>query len=519
MLSGLEGQGNIGKPLAHGRRAQGGGDRSDAESASTHGPERQRHHHQRPTICVGRGAGGQDPGAPGSAAACRSARWRAQLGAVLQPHRQIAAAADVERARRVPEFGSSGTTATPCSGGEVRLRVCLRKLSFIGPSGLGRGRTGAGRATERARGYGTGCRGAPGPRSPRDRDFAPALLGDARFGEVTRPRAPRRPGRNARRLHPAVNPGYALLRAGPEEQGRCDEEAEAGRPRGADRGGAARRRRRAPIPPPCPARCRRSSIDPRAEADLFAMPRHRRRRPAPPLELAEAGRSRRRPPRLLDAPVAAHPGLGGLRADRAALAMLAGDARTALARARGRRRARLRRARRWPPTRSSPRSPPTRRFAGARRAAPARRRRPPAPVPAPVDGGAALVSGANTAWDPAAERLVAALRLPRRAPTRRCCRRGRRIAAYDLLREHWRARPRRRQLGRSLRQPRPRPLGARPRGASRSSTPVRYAPAARAADLDYGLQRPAPLRPPDLRQLLDRGDRRARSGAACRGSP
>ena len=139
---------------------------------------------------------------------------------------------------------------------------------------------------------------------------------------------------------------------------------------------------------------------------------------------------------ILDALVARHPGLGALHADRAALALLAGDpgsARAALLAAADAG---------FPDLAALLAEPLFAPLAGdpalaARAADPPP---PPAPVPAPVTmtvtGGRAPVSGANTAWNPVEERLEprfafpeapAAPVLPRQRPA---------TAAYDLLAEH-----------------------------------------------------------------------------------
>ena len=106
---------------------------------------------------------------------------------------------------------------------------------------------------------------------------------------------------------------------------------------------------------------------------------------------------------VFDGLIAAHPGLGLLRVNRAAVAMLAGDPDAALVQlqaaaadghpglADGRRRPAVRAARRRPGL--------------AALVARARGRRAPAPAPAPVTGGAARVGAGNTAWNPATERL------------------------------------------------------------------------------------------------------------------
>ena len=125
-------------------------------------------------------------------------------------------------------------------------------------------------------------------------------------------------------------------------------------------------------------------------------------------------------------------------------------------------------------------------LAGDAAAGGARRRRARPPVPAPVRGGLAPVDAGNTAWNPATERLEPRFAFPAEPDGP-----GAAAGRGQRRREHpGRAlapRPRRRQPRRPLRQPRPRPLAARSGRRIRSSAFVAYAEAARAADLDYGL--------------------------------
>ena len=81
-----------------------------------------------------------------------------------------------------------------------------------------------------------------------------------------------------------------------------------------------------PLPRPLPVL---AAIDPRAEADLFAMPAIAEASRAA-AELAQAG-DPAAAAGLLDAVIADHPDLGAVRAMRAGVAMLAGDPATALA--------------------------------------------------------------------------------------------------------------------------------------------------------------------------------------------
>jgi YD repeat-containing protein len=227
-----------------------------------------------------------------------------------------------------------------------------------------------------------------------------------------------------------------------------------------------------PLPRPVPV-----AIDPRAEADLFAMPRIAEATRAA-AALAEAG-DLAAAARLLDGLAAGHPGLGGLRADRAALAMLAGDPETALveleaAAGHGFDVVSLAADPLFAPLARDPRF----RALAARPAPP-----PAAPAPAPVTGEA-VVSGANTAWDPAAERLTPRFTFPETsAPVLPP---GPKLAALDLLREHWR---RGRAAGNwgDLYDNRDRGHSALDPAAHPQLARVVYAPAARAADVDYGL--------------------------------
>ena len=172
------------------------------------------------------------------------------------------------------------------------------------------------------------------------------------------------------------------------------------------------------------------AVDPVRAGDLFAMPRVTEASRAA-LGDGAGGRSRRRPSAMLDALVARIPASAGVQANRAALAMLAGEPEAA--------RAGLLRAAEigFPGLAASLADPlfaPLAADPGSPRWPP----RPPpthAPVAAPVADGVALVSAANTAWNPATERLEPRFALPRRArrpvlpPTPK-------VAAWDILREH-----------------------------------------------------------------------------------
>ena len=209
----------------------------------------------------------------------------------------------------------------------------------------------------------------------------------------------------------------------------------------------------------------RRPVDPAAEAALFAMPAHRRGEPRR-ARTAQAGDLAAAAAAMLDALVGAHPGVGLPAGQPRRARHAAGETETALALIEAAAAHGFPGLARWladplfAPLAGDPRS----RAGGA----PRRRARPP--VPAPVADGMALVSGANTAWNPAAERLEPRFAfpdepdapvLPPRPKARRLGHPARALAA----------RPRRRQPRRSLRQPRPRPLPPRPGGASRRSPP------------------------------------------------
>lgn len=221
--------------------------------------------------------------------------------------------------------------------------------------------------------------------------------------------------------------------------------------------------------------------DPRAEAALFAMPAiaEATRRALGLLQAGDAQGAGR----LLDALVLRHPDLGMLRANRAALAMLAGD--TAGARAMLEAAA----ARGFDGIASLVADPL---FAGLARdpalrallaAAPAPAP-PPAPVPARVLDRQARVAASNTAWNPATERLEPRFAFPADTSARVAA--PRKSAAYELLAEHYR---RGRAAGNhgDLYDNRDRGHSALDPDAHPQLTHVAYAPAARAADADYGL--------------------------------
>ena len=238
-----------------------------------------------------------------------------------------------------------------------------------------------------------------------------------------------------RRAFPGVNSHYAGRGCGLERRVRpCGRFRLSGSPACSS---SAPPRLPAPPRPPCPAPRRlppppppRRGRPPAAEADLFAMPRHRRGEP----RRARDGAGGRPRGGRGDARRAAR------RASRASASCRPTAPRSPCSRASPRRRApasmravgaRLRRARRlladplFAPLAADPRSPRWRRRRPARG-------RPP-PVAALVAGGIALVGGANTAWNPATERLEprfafpptpdgrrAAARPPRSPPATSC---------------------------------------------------------------------------------------------------
>jgi hypothetical protein len=227
----------------------------------------------------------------------------------------------------------------------------------------------------------------------------------------------------------------------------------------------------APLPRPlAPA-----AVDPRAAADLFAMPAIAAQTRAA-LGLAQAGELGAAA-EMLDRLVRNHPDLGGLRANRAAVAMLAGDtqaarAELAAAAAAGFDPRPLLADPLFAPLAAEPLAAPV--------PAPAL-----APVAAPVAGGAAPVAAGNTAWDPAAERLVPRFAFPP-GPAAPVLPERPKDAAREILREHWRQERAAGNHG-DLYDNRDRGHSRLDPGAHPQLAHVAYAPEARAADLDYGL--------------------------------
>ena len=262
------------------------------------------------------------------------------------------------------------------------------------------------------------------------------------------------------RRHPLAPAGLAFLAALTAGTGTCAAETPS------------------PLPRPAPISV---AADPAAEADLFAMP-----------EIADATR---RALALIDAGdldaaaavfdrlIAGHPDLGLLRANRAAVAMLAGAPDLALLHLEA---AAARPFEGLPGTLADPLFAPI-----AAAPAPAVLAAPPAPgplpppLPAAIVGGVARVGVGNTAWNPATERLEPRFSFAQGAQVP-VLPQGPKNAARDLLREHVR---RGRAAGNQgdLYDNRDRGHSALRRDAHPQLAHVIYAPAARAADLDYGL--------------------------------
>ncbi len=230
----------------------------------------------------------------------------------------------------------------------------------------------------------------------------------------------------------------------------------------------------APLPRPEP-----EPADPRAAAELLAMPEiaDETRRA---LGLVEAG-DPEGAAAIFDRLIARHPGLGLPRIRRAALAMMAGEPDAALA---GLAAAAGDPA--LPEALADPLFAPLAAGPGfaalaALPAPPA----PPAPVPAAVVDGVARIGPGNLAWDPAAERLVAAFAFPARA-AEPVLPPGPKEAARDLLREHFRRGRAAGNLG-DLYDNRDRGHSRLRPDAFPQLARVTYSDAAVAADLDYGL--------------------------------
>jgi hypothetical protein len=227
------------------------------------------------------------------------------------------------------------------------------------------------------------------------------------------------------------------------------------------------------------------AFDPAEAADLFAMPRIAE---ATRLALArvEAG-APEDAVAIVDGLIAAHPGLGLLHANRAALAMLLDDREGALAgleAAAGRGLPELAAFLEDPvfaPLRADPALAPRLAALAAAEAIPV----PPA-VPAPAPNGVAEVGAANTRWNPATERLEPRFVLPAAPVSALVLPPGPKDAARDLLRDHW---ERGRAAGNhgDLYDNRDRGHSRLDPAAFPQLTHVTYAEAARTADADYGL--------------------------------
>jgi hypothetical protein len=198
---------------------------------------------------------------------------------------------------------------------------------------------------------------------------------------------------------------------------------------------------------------------------------------------------------LLDRDLAAHPGIAGLHAARAGVAMLEGAPDTALdhlsaaAATQGFGALPDPAAVAADPVFASLAADPALgpRLAAVAATPPAP---PPAPVPAAIVGGAAAVAAANTVWNPAAERLEASFALPPGKPgpeSGPVLPARPKAGALDLLREHWK---RGRAAGNAgdLYDNRDRGHSALKPEAFPQLAHVAYSREARAAELDYGLQ-------------------------------
>jgi hypothetical protein len=235
----------------------------------------------------------------------------------------------------------------------------------------------------------------------------------------------------------------------------------------------------APADAPTPAA---PPVDPEAEAELFARPAiaDETRRA---LGLIAAGDTDAAAA-IFDGLIARHPDIASLRVDRAAIALVAGAPELA--------RAHLLAAadRGFPDLAAVLADPLFAPLAGdaalaARAAEPVPAAPAPAPVPAPVAEGLAPVGAGNTAWNPETERLEPRFAFPAE-PAGPVLPASPKTAAHELLREHAR---RGRAAGNhgDLYDNRDRGHSALPRAAFPQLAHVVYAPAARAADVDYGL--------------------------------
>ena len=111
---------------------------------------------------------------------------------------------------------------------------------------------------------------------------------------------------------------------------------------------------------------------------------------------------------------------------------------------------------------------------------------PPALVPAPIAAGVAPVTAVNTVWNPATERLEAFFALPGDKPGPVLPARPK-TAALDILREHWKRGRAAGNLG-DLYDNRDRGHSALKPQAFPQLARIVYSPEAQAAEVDYGLQ-------------------------------
>ncbi len=245
--------------------------------------------------------------------------------------------------------------------------------------------------------------------------------------------------------------------------------------------GASRAQDTAPLPRPEPtaAQPAPAPVDPAAEAALFAMPRiTEATRTA--LEIAQGG-DLEGATRQVDGLLARYPAVPLLLLGRAALAMPANDPETAIQNLEAA-------AAEGAPGLSAVLTDPLFASIAADPRVAAVAATPEAPIPAPtpaaVVDGEALVSGANTVWNPAAERLQPRFDLPERTDAEVVPKR--KVAAYDLLRDHFKHGRAAGNFG-DLYDNRDRGHSALDPAEHPQLTRVTYAPAARAADVDYGV--------------------------------
>lgn len=180
--------------------------------------------------------------------------------------------------------------------------------------------------------------------------------------------------------------------------------------------------------------------------------------------------------------LAAYPGVGLLQADRALVAMLAGDTDTARAGLLAAGEAGFPDLAAWL---ADPLFAPLAGDADLAALAATPPAPPPLPAPTAARDGTVPVSGANTLWNPATERLEPRFALPE-APDAPVLPAKPKVAAWDLLRDHAK---RGRAAGNhgDLYDNRDRGHSRLDPKAHPQLTAIRYSEAARAADVDYGL--------------------------------